>query len=86
MGKFGGKHVFDESWLCAAEDGCLPTVASRDPRFSAILALPDFERFVYVLSVLEGCTDQECATWLDVSPRQIEEARLRALQSFWKHF
>ena len=63
MGTFAGKHAFDESWLRAAEDGSLPRVASQDPRFSAILALPDFERFVYVLSVLEGCTDQECATF-----------------------
>ena len=68
--------------FCAAEDGSLPNVASQDPRFSAILALPDFERFVYVLSVLEGCTDQECATLLGVSPQQIEETRLRALQIF----
>jgi DNA-directed RNA polymerase specialized sigma24 family protein len=78
------KHVFDESWLRAAEDGSLPRLASQDPRFSAILALPDFERFVYVLSVLEGCTDQQCATLLGVSPQQIEETRLRALQHFWK--
>ncbi len=84
MGKLAGSHVFDETWLRAAEDGSLPGVASRDPRFAAILALPDFERFVYVLSVLEGCTDQECATWLGVSTQQIEETRLRALQHFWK--
>ena len=79
-----GKHAFDESWLRAAEDGSLLTVASQDPRFSAILALPDFERFVYVLSVLEGCTDQQCATLLGVPQQQIEETRLRALQHFWK--
>jgi len=85
MAMFAGKHLFDESWLRAAEDGSLPRLASQDARFSAILALPDFERFVYVLSVLEGCTDQECATFLGVSPQQIEEARLLALQHFWKH-
>jgi len=84
MGKFAGNRVFDETWLRAAEDGSLLRVASQDPRFSAILALPDFERFVYVLSVLEGCTDLECATLLGVSPQQIEETRLRALQHFWK--
>ena len=84
MVMFAGKHAFDESWLRAAEDGSLPRLASQDPRFSAILALPDFERFVYVLSVLEGCTDQECATLLCVSPEQIEETRLCALQHFWK--
>ena len=84
MGAFANKHVFDESWLRAAEDGSLPTLAAQDPRFAAILALPDFERFVYVLSVLEGCTDQQCATLLSVSPQQIEATRLRALRHFWK--
>ena len=84
MSAIVGKHVFDEGWLRAAANGSLPRVASQDPRFSAILELPDFERFVYVLSVLEGCSDQQCATLLSVSQRQIEETRLRALQRFWK--
>lgn len=84
MSTFVGKHAFDESWLRAAEDGSLPRLASQDPRFSAILSLPDFERFVYVLTVLEGCTDQQCATLLGVPQQQIEETRLRALQHFWK--
>lgn len=74
MASFAGKRVFDESWLRAAEDGS-----------SAILALPDFERFVYVLSILEGCSDQECSILLGVSPQQIQETRLRALEHFWKH-
>ena len=78
------KRTFDESWLCAAEDGTLAELVSQDPRFSAILALPDFERFVYVLSVLEGCTDRECGALLGVSPLLIEETRLQALQHFWK--
>jgi len=84
MSTIADKRAFDESWLRAAEDGSLPEVASQDPRFSAILALPDFERFVYVLTVLEGCTDQECATWLEVSPQKIAETRLLALQHFWR--
>jgi DNA-directed RNA polymerase specialized sigma24 family protein len=84
MTTLAGKHIFDESWLRAAEDGSLPRVASQDPRFSAILALPDFERFVYVLTVLESCTDQECATLLDVTAEKIEETRLRALKHFFK--
>jgi len=84
MGRFVNKHVFDEAWLRAAENGSLPTVAAQDPRFAAILALPEFERFVYVLSVLEGCTDQQCAALLSVSSKQIEETRLRALRHFWK--
>lgn len=85
MGMLAGKTAFDERWLRAAEYGNLSKVALQDPRFSAILALPDFERFVYVLSVLEGCTDQQCASLLGVSLQQIEDARLRALHHFWKH-
>jgi len=84
MGKFANKHAFDENWLRAAEDGSLPSVVSRDARFESILALPDFERFVYVLSVIEGCTDQQCAVLLGVSSQQIAEARIRAFQYFWK--
>jgi len=84
MGAFTDKHAFDESWLRAAKSGTLSTLASQDPRFSAILALPDFERFVYVLSVLERCTDQQCATLLGVPRQQIEETQIRALQHFWK--
>jgi DNA-directed RNA polymerase specialized sigma24 family protein len=78
------EHTVDEGWLRATEDGDLPEMAMHDSRLAAILALPDFERFVYVLSVLEGCTDEECATLLEVSPQQIEETRIRALQHFWK--
>ena len=81
---FTSKRIFDESWLRAAEEGSLAELVSQDPRFSAILALPDFERFVYVLSVLEGCADQECSSLLGVSQQQIEETRLHALQHFWK--
>jgi DNA-directed RNA polymerase specialized sigma24 family protein len=84
MSPFSGKFGFEESWLHAAEHGNLPRVATRDPRFSAILALPDFERFVYVLSVLEGYTDQQCAALLGVSQQLIEETRLRALRHFCK--
>lgn len=84
MASVTGEHTVDEGWLRSTEDENLPEVARDDSRLAAILALPDFERFVYVLSVLEGCTDQECATLLEVSPQQIEETRLHALQHFWK--
>jgi DNA-directed RNA polymerase specialized sigma24 family protein len=84
MASVTGEHMVDESWLRAAEEGNLPEVTAHDSRLAAILALPDFERFVYVLSVLEGCTDRECSALLGVSPQQIEETRIRALQHFWK--
>ena len=84
MTKLAPKRAFDESWLRAAEEGSLSELVSRDPRFSAILALSDFERFVYVLTVLEGWTVGDCATLLKVSSQLVEETRLHALQHFWK--
>jgi hypothetical protein len=50
-----------------------------DP-FAGVLALRDFDRFVYVLSVLEGCTDQNCAVLLGVSQRELRNTRACALQ------
>ena len=84
MARSAGNCSFDEARIHAAEEGSQPEVAFKDARFAAILELPDFERFVYVLTVIEGCTDQQCADLLGASPRQIEQARLRALQHFWK--
>jgi len=51
-----------------------------DSRFAGVLALEDFERFIYVLSVLERYSDRDCALLLDVSIREVMEARARAAQ------
>jgi DNA-directed RNA polymerase specialized sigma24 family protein len=45
-----------------------------------LLALGDFERFVFVMSVLEHYPKQECAVLLGCSVRDILEARIRAVQ------
>jgi len=52
----------------------------EDTPFAGVLALEDFERFVYVLSVLEGYPDREIAVLMDTSTREVEAARLYALQ------
>lgn len=46
---------------------------------ASILALADFERFVFVMSVLEGYSDQDCSLLLGCSRRNVHEARVRAL-------
>jgi DNA-directed RNA polymerase specialized sigma24 family protein len=46
----------------------------------AILDLAPFERFVYVMSVLEGYSDQDCSVLLGYSRRDVIAARTRALQ------
>jgi DNA-directed RNA polymerase specialized sigma24 family protein len=48
--------------------------------FAAILELSPFERFVYVIVVLERYSIQDCSVLLGYSRRDVVEARLRALQ------
>jgi len=48
--------------------------------FEAILGLDDFERFVFVMSVLEHYSEHDCAVLFDCSPSDIREARTRALE------
>jgi len=78
-------HLFENSWLRTGEDGRLPGCGLQDPELRAILVLPHFDRFVYVLSFLDGCTDQECADFLGVSPREIKETRHRVLRDIRKN-
>ncbi|WP_245632613.1 hypothetical protein [Edaphobacter aggregans] len=48
--------------------------------FEAILGLNAFERFVYVMSVLEKQSDDECSTLLRCSRRDVIVARALALE------
>jgi hypothetical protein len=45
-----------------------------------ILALPAFDRFAFVLSVLERLSDQDCAVLLACTSGELVAARTRALQ------
>ncbi len=56
----------------------LHTIPDRDHAISRVLALKDFERFVFVIAVLEGRSEQECAQLLDCSIQEVRAARLRA--------
>lgn len=46
---------------------------------AAILRLKAFERFAFVMSVLERCSDHECAVLLECSRQDLVSARSRAL-------
>ena len=48
--------------------------------FAAILLLDAFERFVFVMSILEEQSDEECATLLQCSRRDVMMARLLSLK------
>jgi hypothetical protein len=47
---------------------------------AAILRLQPFDRFVYVLSVLERYSDRECAILLNSTGEEVVDARIRAMQ------
>jgi DNA-directed RNA polymerase specialized sigma24 family protein len=55
------------------------TVAER-AEIAEIVKLPAFERFVFVMSVLEGYSDHECALHLVCTDAEIRAARTRALE------
>lgn len=65
---------------CSATDHSGFNRALQDGPFASVLAMQDFERFVYVLSVLEGYSDRECSVLLECSLQEIEETRYRVLQ------
>jgi DNA-directed RNA polymerase specialized sigma24 family protein len=50
------------------------------PRLSAIFQLDAFERFVFVMSVLEKYSHQDCSILLGCSRQAVVEARSRALE------
>ena len=52
-------------------DDSLGAIAAPD----SILDLPEFERFVFVICVLEGYSIHDCALLLGKSPQEVSEAR-----------
>jgi hypothetical protein len=55
-----------------------------NPELAAILHLATFERFVFVMSTLEGYSDQECSILLGCSRREVITARTQALRHLSK--
>ena len=55
------------------------TPAEHNP-FASILSLDAFERFVFVMSILEGHSDAECAVLLRCSRRDVIMARALAVK------
>ena len=50
-----------------------------EPRLKAVLNLGTLERFVYVMSVLEGYSYQDCSLMLNCSRQAVVNARARAI-------
>jgi DNA-directed RNA polymerase specialized sigma24 family protein len=76
-----------------SSSSALPTVFSHNQQSSgpighfdvdALLRLADFERFVFVLCVLERYREHECALLLGCSPSEVRDARTRAIAELAK--
>jgi DNA-directed RNA polymerase specialized sigma24 family protein len=63
---------------CATKE--FPTIADMHSETVCVLALEDFERFIFVMSVLEGYSEKKCSLLLDCSFVDVHDARIRALQ------
>jgi hypothetical protein len=61
--------------------------SSAEPQLeiAAVLALEPFERFVYLITVLERYSDQDCSVLLGCSRRDVVAARTRAFQQLALH-
>lgn len=64
----------------AQREIAIPVLTER-PEIAAVVALPAFERCVFVISVLEGYSVQNCSLLLGCSRAEVIAARSHALQS-----
>jgi len=71
-GTFAGIHPEAEGKRQQTQD--------QHAAIARVLALGEFDRFVFVMSVLERYTDGECSDLLGCSLKDVREARMRALQ------
>ena len=60
--------------------GQLPNGPSGHVESNAVLRLEDFERFVFVMSVLEHYSERDCVLLLGCSVREFRDARTRAVK------
>lgn len=63
-----------------AAHGDPKSVPDRHDVGGRLLSLGDFDRFVFVMSVLERYSEHECALLLGCTPPDVREARTRALR------
>ena len=69
-----------ESILSSASIEANDQIAAERAEIAAVLGLQAFERFVFVMSVLEDYSDHDCSILLGSTRRDVLAARVRALQ------
>jgi DNA-directed RNA polymerase specialized sigma24 family protein len=71
----GGTESWDSSSINRSHEA-----RSEFVEIQAVLGLPTFDRFVFVMSVLEGYSDHDCSILLGCTRRDVLAAKTRALQ------
>jgi hypothetical protein len=66
----------------SGDDETLP--AERQVEIAAVLGLEAFERFVYVMTILERYSDYECSLLLGCARREVVDARARTILQLGK--
>jgi DNA-directed RNA polymerase specialized sigma24 family protein len=61
-------------------DGKRQRTQDQHPVIASVLGLGDFDRFVFVMLVLERYSEKECSVLLGWSQQDVGEARMRAAQ------
>ena len=74
----------DSSTSSSGPDGIAWHAGTAPAEMSAVVALAAFDRFAFVMSVLEHYSDQECALLLGCTRDEVMAARGRALQQIGK--
>jgi hypothetical protein len=69
-----------EASISAAAGRTTGDTATEPAEIAAVVDLPAFERFAFVMSVLERYSDQECSLLLNCTRGEVSAARTRALQ------
>ncbi len=64
----------------AVSDGAVRDAATEPAPISVLVELPAFDRFVFVMAVLERYSDQECSLLLGCTGEEVMAARIGALE------
>ena len=70
----------DDPLASPASDCGVDRVRTEPAEIASIIEIPAFERFAFVMSVLERYSDQECSLLLSCTRRDVMAARTRALR------
>jgi DNA-directed RNA polymerase specialized sigma24 family protein len=71
---------FDRSKATSIDGDDKMPLSEQQAEIAAVLRLEPFERFVYVMTVLERYSDHECSILVGCARRDVLAARTRALQ------